>query len=280
MRYAKSHHFGPIESLETGRGYFGPPPVKVHAFFIDGLLIDTGPPNAKKAMLDWLQPKNVAQVFVSHHHEDHSGNVNAIQCVHNVKSYSSALCADLVKGKVETSIPQLLFWGRPEYIDSLIPIKRDFISTPKHRFEVVPIPGHSPDQLALFEREQGWLFSADAFVSPVIKYFMKKESMAQQITSLQRLLVLDFEMLLCCHKPLIHGGKALLQSKCNFLQDYYGQVVKYHQQGHSPKRILSLMGKKEVVFQKRLSQNNLSAINMVHSVLRDETLKKQLINPA
>lgn len=273
MRYAKSHRFGPIESLETGRGYFGPPPVKVHAFFIDGLLIDTGAPYAKTAMLDWLRPKTVDQIFVTHHHEDHSGNVNAIQKDHKVNAYSSALCADLVKGKVETSIPQLLFWGRPEYIDSLLPITKDSLSTPKHCFEFLPIPGHAPDQMALYEREYGWLFSADAFVSPVIKYFMKKESMAQQIASLQRLLLLDFEMLLCCHKPLVQGGKAQLQSKCNFLQDYYGQVVKYHEQGNAPRKILSLMGKKELWFQKLLSQNNLSAINMVHSVLRDEAQK-------
>lgn len=275
MRYAKLHHFGPIESLETGRGYFGPPPVKVHAFFIDGLLVDTGAPYAKAAILDWLRPKKVEQIFVTHHHEDHSGNVNAIQNVHKVKAYSSELCADLVKGKVETSIPQLLFWGRPEYIDSLIPIEKKTLSTSKYQFEFIPIPGHAPDQLALYEKDQGWLFSADAFVSPVIKYFMKKESMALQIQSLQRLLALDFEFLLCCHKPLMKDGKIQLKQKCNFLQDYYGQVVHYHQQGHAPHKILSLMGKKELWFQKILSQNNLSAINMVYSVLRDESQKSR-----
>lgn len=279
MRYAKRHHFGPIESLETGRGYFGPPPVKVHAFFIDGLLVDTGAPNAKKAILEWLKPKAIEQIFVTHHHEDHSGNVNAIQNQYKVNAYSSSLCAELVKGKVQTSIPQLLFWGRPEYIDSLIPITLDSISTSKYTFQLIPIPGHAADQCALYEKEHGWLFSADAFVSPVIKYFMKKESMAEQIVSLERLLALDFDLLLCCHKPILQGGKDQLQSKCNFLQDYYGQVLRYHQQGYSPSKILFLMGKKELWFQKLISQNNLSAINMVHSVLRDET-KKQLINPA
>lgn len=279
MRYQKTHRFGPIESLETGRGYFGPPPVKVHSFFVDGLLIDTGPPNAKAALLDWLADKNLQQIFVTHHHEDHSGNVKVIQNQHNVEAYSSMLCADLVKGKVQTSIPQLLFWGRPEYIDTLTPIQKDVFETPNHRFALIPIPGHAPDQLALYEKEQGWLFSADAFVSPVIKYFMKKESMAEQIQSLKRLLALDFEWLLCCHKPLLKGGKEKLQQKCNFLEDYYGQVVFYHQKGHSAGTILSLMGKKELWFQKLLSQNNLSAINMVHSVLRDEA-KKQLINPS
>ena len=117
-----------------------------------------------------------------------------------------ALCSDLVKGKVHTCLAQNSL-GTPQYTDKVTPIETNFIETNKHHFELIPIPGHSADQIALYEAEEGWLFSADAFVSPIIKYFMRQESMKQQIASLRKLIALDFHLLLCCHTPLMKAGK-------------------------------------------------------------------------
>jgi glyoxylase-like metal-dependent hydrolase (beta-lactamase superfamily II) len=124
--------------------------------------------------------------------------------------------------------------------------------------------------VALFEANQGWLFSADAFVGPQIKYFMKKESMAQQIQSLKMMASLDFDLLLCCHTPIVKGGKALLKQKIDYLEQYYAAVVYYHRKGQSPRQILKSIGAKERWGQYFFSGGNMCAINMVKSVIRDE----------
>ena len=179
--------------------------------------------------------QTINQTFITHHHEDHSGNVNPLAAATGTPIYGSALCSDLVKGKVHTCLAQKLFWGTPQYTDKVTPIETNFIETNKHHFELIPIPGHSADQIALYEAEEGWLFSADAFVSPIIKYFMRQESMKQQIASLRKLIALDFDLLLCCHTPLMKGRKDQLIQKLAFFEQYYGQVLHWAKLGtHSP----------------------------------------------
>ena len=212
MHHIKRHDFDPIESLQMGNGYFGPPPVSVHSFFIDGLLIDTGPPKLRREFLQWLEPKPLKQVYITHHHENHSGNVNPITANFKVPIYGSLGCSELVQGQVATSLPQRLFWGTPVFTDHVAAYEQSRLSTPKYDFELLPIPGHALDQVALFEPNQGWLFSADAFVSPQIKYFMKKESMVQQIQSLKKMARLDFDLLLCCHTP-VEKGEGFIRTK-------------------------------------------------------------------
>ena len=253
-----------------GVGYFGPPPVSVHSFFIDGLLIDTGPPKMKREFLHWLESKPLKQVYITHHHEDHSGNVNSIATQFKVPIYGSLGWSEFVQGQVATSLPQRLFWGTPVFTDHVAAYEQSRLSTPKYDFELLPIPGHAVDQVALFEPNQGWLFSADAFVSPQIKYFMKKESMVQQIQSLKKMASLDFDLLLCCHTPVVKGGKALIEQKIHYLEQYYAAVVYYHRKGQFPRQILKSIGDKERWGKYFFSGGNMCAINMVKSVIRDE----------
>ena len=274
MHFAQSHHFGPVQSLQMGVGYFAPPPVKVHAFLVDGLLIDTGPPKLEKELLAWLEDKPFQQAFITHHHEDHSGNVNGLHRQFQRPIFGSAACSRLVQGQVRTSIPQLIYWGRPRYTNKVQPYTQNLLHTEHHQFQLIPIPGHADDQVALFEPQQGWLFSADAFVHPYIKYYMRYESMRQQINSLQKLIALDFEQLFCCHTPLMKGGKKQLQQKLAYLQNYYAQVVHWHHKGCSPREIMAQMQQKERWGQYLLSGGYMAAINMVKAVLRDEQLTK------
>lgn len=273
MKYTAEHSFGPIKSLQMGVGYFGPPPVQVHAYLIDGLLIDTGPPKLAKQMVAWLEQHDFHQLFVTHHHEDHSGNVNAIQSRFNNQSFGSEQCCQLVANHIYTSIPQKVFWGAPTRISNLIPWKKPQLETAHHSFTLIPVPGHAADQVALHEAQEGWLFSADAFLSPVIKYFLSTESMAEQIQSLQRMEALDFDWLLCAHTPMRKGGKAALTQKRKFLESYYEAVVHFHQKGQTPRQILQSMGQKERWSQYLISGGHMCAINMVHAVLRDEKKK-------
>ena len=87
MRVAAAKQFGAVEGIKLGIGYLGPPPVQVYAYRVDGLLIDTGPPILQREFMGWVEQHPIEHVFITHHHEDHSWNVNPIAQKHSIAIY-------------------------------------------------------------------------------------------------------------------------------------------------------------------------------------------------
>lgn len=245
----------------------------VHMFFVDGLLIDTGHYNMRKEILNTLQQLNVQQLFLTHHHEDHTANAGLLSQHFNCTVYASKKCAELMKHPPKISFVQQLIWGKAQAFISVI-TKDDYIETPNHRFDIIAAPGHAIDMVCLLEKNKGWLFSADLWVANRIKLLMSAESMAQQIESIKHILHYDFEVLFCSHNPQFSNGKTCLQQKLQFLQDFYGQAAYLYQQGNSAKAIFKKMNLKENKWVKFLSGGELCRLNMVLSVIRDEEQKR------
>ena len=90
--------------------------------------------------------------------------------------------------------------------------------------------------------------------------------MKQQIASTKKILELDFNTMLCAHRPQLIGGKEKLKKKLAFLEDYYEKVSKLHHEGKSPKQIMKVLKLKEFWPIKLLSGGDLSQLQMVKSV--------------
>ena len=123
--------------------------------------------------------------------------------------------------------------------------------------------------VALYEPEKKWLFSADLYINSRISYFLKNESIRQQIQSIRKVLELDFDVMFCGHNPQLTKAKVKLGEKLNYLEGFVSKVSRFHGQGNSAKEILRCMNQKELTFLKVLSGGELSKINMVRSVIRD-----------
>lgn len=248
---------------------YGKPKMFSHIYFIDGMLIDSGHRNMQKEVLREVSDLDVEQIFITHHHEDHTGNIDAFQKHFQVPTYASSRCVEIMKRPPKISFAQWMTWGnRPPNFK--LQIKEDYIQTENYRFELIPVPGHAVDMLALYESNQGWLFSADLWVNDFIRVFMRPESMKQQIESLKRVLELDFEVLLCSHNPQFKDGKSKVKKKLDFMEYFYQTVAEFHQKGFSPKEILKKMKLKEDWSIRILSGGALSTLNMIKSVIRDE----------
>lgn len=244
----------------------------VFVYYVDGLLIDTGHRNMKTQIFDTLKDLDVQQMYLTHHHEDHTANARVLQQHYKCPIYSSQLCAEIMKQPPRISFGQWLTWGKSTPIDTLS-IKEEILETAQYTFEIIPIPGHAIDMVCLYEKNQGWLFSADLYVYHYIKYFMRPESMAQQIDSLQRIIQLDFDILFCAHNPQFKNAKDSLRKKLQFFEDFYGNVALGHQKGYPAKTIFKQMNLKEDWQVKLISGGSLSTLNMVRSVIRDESIK-------
>ncbi len=276
MKLTTSFEHDGIRGFKFGSWPFGRPKLFVHTFFVDGLLIDTGHSNMRKEIVQTLSPFRVEQIFITHHHEDHSGNIGAFQKHFNCPTYASSLCVELMKNPPKISFAQWLIWGKSDPNFNII-AEDQMIKTPQHQFELIPIPGHAIDMLALYEKNKGWLFSGDLFVNDYIRFFLRNESMATQIESIKKVLQLDFDLLLCNHNPQLKNGKKRLQNKLDFFEDFYGKVSDLHQKGFSVKAIFKELNLQKSTFIRMLSTGKLSTINMVKSVIRDEEENKMVL---
>ena len=137
------------------------------------------------------------------------------------------------------------------------------------RFEgrVVPAPGHCDDQVAFHVPSEGWLFSGDAFIHEHVRVFRRDEDFARTVATLERLAALDFDVLLCAHRPRLTGGKKALQAKLDWLRSLEAQVRALHARGYGVGEIVARtdLGRGRPFF--RLTFGDVSSANLVRSIL-------------
>ncbi|GAA4835870.1 MBL fold metallo-hydrolase [Algivirga pacifica] len=275
MYITESFQYEEVLGFKFGYQPIGKPNMFSHIYYVDGLLIDTGHQRVRKAVKKTVQELNVEQIFITHHHEDHTGNILPLQAIYGCEVYASEMCCELMKNPPQLSFAQKITWGDREAYQHLTPIE-NVIYTPNYTFQIIPIPGHAPDMVALYEPNKKWLFSADLFINTYIGYFIEDESIREQINSIQKIITLDFEVLFCSHNPQLSHGKERLVKKLHFLESFFEEVASLHKKGYSPDEIFKLLELKENWMVKILSGGKLSRLNMVRSVVRD--LERSLIN--
>ncbi|WP_375559745.1 MBL fold metallo-hydrolase [Bernardetia sp. OM2101] len=268
MVISNSFQHEKVLGIKFGYQFLGMPTLFTHIYFVDGLLIDTGQSNAKEKVLAETKKLDVKQIFVTHHHEDHTGNITELQKQHNCKVFASNLCCQMMKNPPKISLAQKITWGNRPSQNYLIPIAES-IETDNFSFQVIPIAGHATDMVALYEPSKKWLFSADLYINSYIDYFLENESILEQINSIKRVLKLDFEVMFCGHKPQLKNPKEKLIKKLNFLESAFNDISSLYEKGYSASQIFKKLNLKENWFVRILSNGNLSKLNMVKSVIRD-----------
>ena len=269
MRISEFFKYEKIIGYKFGYAPFGKPKMFAHIFFVDGLLIDTGQSRMRKEIFNTTYKLPVQQIFITHHHEDHTGNLIQLKKHFKCPAYSSELCRQLMKNPPPISFAQNVFWGeRPG--NNFLEKKENNIETNKFSFKIIPISGHAVDMVALYEPNKKWLFSADLYVNSYIGYFMREESMSEQIHSIKKILEVDFDILLCSHNPQLKSGKEQLKKKLHFMETFYTRVAELYHIGNSAKQIMKKLKLSEYWQVRLMSGGALSRLNMVRAVIRDE----------
>ena len=244
----------------------------VYTFVLDNLLIDTAQRYNRENILKVAKQHDINKIILTHHHEDHTGNVAFLMNELNIDAYAHPTAVKIMgKGYRMSPLAKLMNGSVEKAV--LKPIStEDRIQTAHYTLEPIYTPGHCDDHYCYYERNKGWLFSGDLYVADKIKYFANYESLLTQIESIKKLVALDFDTLFCSHNPKTHGGKQRLQNKLQFFEDFAGTVTQYYEQGHNARQIFALMGMKENYLNKYITLGGFCAENMVHSVVKD--LKK------
>jgi glyoxylase-like metal-dependent hydrolase (beta-lactamase superfamily II) len=155
---------GEILQFTMARRLLGRPLYRTAAYLVDGLLVDTGMAHTKAAFLRKLNGLEVHTVVNTHSHEDHIAANAALQASRGAKllAHRKALPVLADPSLLMLKRYQRFLFGTPE--PSMAEALGEEVATERHRFRVLPAPGHSIDHVALFEAERGWLFAGDAYV--------------------------------------------------------------------------------------------------------------------
>ena len=258
-----------VKAIKMGHSYWGKPFFFVHVYWLDGLLIDSGQRKMQKHVLKFAQGLPMEQIALTHHHEDHSGNIKALKAQHpKVPIWAGDETRSLVKSGFKIKNYQKFVFGNMPPADGLQPLPQE-IKTTQYTLTPVFTPGHSSDHYSFVEKSKGWLFSGDLYLGK-IKFTRQDENVPQMIQSIKNVLQYDFKTLFCAHHPRLKDGKKHMQAKLQYLEDLQGQVHQLYEKGHSIQEIIPLLGRKEIRFAKFYTSNDVGVDYMIRSILNDE----------
>jgi glyoxylase-like metal-dependent hydrolase (beta-lactamase superfamily II) len=266
MNIVEIKQFGEVEAIKLGYGPLGRPFMSVYLYVLDGLVIDTGQRHMRKALIQLLGKKQLHQILLTHHHEDHSGNASAICRHHHIQAFGHPLTVQKLADNFRILPYQHLVWGKS---DPLV-LKELPAMVDSNRYKLVPghTPGHSKDHTVFWEKTNGWLFSGDLFLGQRIKFFRADEKIADQIESLKNVLKVDFDTLFCAHNPCPRNGKTKLGQKLQFLEDVIGQVQQLKDAGLNLKEVVRRLDSGKDRWVKWFTMGNVSYANMLRSAYR------------
>lgn len=220
-----------IELLNTMAGQR----LRVSIFYIDGMVIDTGPSKKLHIVKSIFDTWKVERVVCTHHHEDHTGGGFYVANQLDIPIYMHALGAKICAKRAHMPLYRRLYWGNRLPFKA-IPLESSF-QTKNYTWDVLETPGHADDHVALYNREKKWMFGGDLYVQPTPKSMFAFESLPQMITSLKKVLTYDFDVYICSHAGVIEEGRKAVEHKLSYLQKVQAEVQLLHEQGISPRTI-------------------------------------------
>lgn len=266
MRVCRPYEFAcGIKGFRLGWSLAGPPLMSVFFYTFDRLMIDTGQSRMGQEVKDIALGAGVDRIVLTHHHEDHSGNAARVSQTTGASVFGHDLCRSKMAGPYPILPYQKYMWGRTVPVGvSRLP---GFFDTALGPLVPVHTPGHSRDHTCYHLPDQGILFSGDLYLGDRIKYFRSDEDLGQEISSLKKVLALEFDVLLCNHNPRQKKGKGHIRTKLDFMENLYGSVAELHGKGCREKEIFSRLRLREDYVAKLICFGNVSMINGVRSVV-------------
>ncbi|MED3691976.1 MBL fold metallo-hydrolase [Peribacillus butanolivorans] len=175
-------------------------------------------------------------ILLTHHHTDHIGLVNRIVSTHTIPVYAHPNAILILKRDTEYIKMRVEFFrklyqemgcgeiGEKQVADLHNPIIlsednkihcgiQQITNNQLFGFDILEIPGHAPDQVALYNKECKWLFTgnllignipSNAFIEPDFDGIRTK-SIVQQKQSLEKCLSLNVDLVFSGHGMIIEN---------------------------------------------------------------------------
>src|SRR5919202_872567 len=232
----------------------------VSAYLVRGTLIDVGFPAVGRefaALLDRVRPQGV---LITHHHEDHAGNVElAARRAFPIAAAEQTLAA--LRTPEPIGLYRRVIWGTPAAL-----------ATPVRRFEsdaltLVHTPGHSHDHHVVWDAERETVFSGDLFLGVKVRVAHPGEDPRQLARSLRAVAALKPKRMFDAHRGLVPEPADALLAKAHWLEATIAAVETRIARGWRDRPIArDVLGREELTHY--VSLGKMSRINFVRAVRR------------
>ncbi len=267
MIHVEQH--GPVLAIRMARGFLGRPLAWTTAYWVDGLLIDTGPRCAAPELLKVLSQVPVNQIVVTHGHEDTIGGLEDVHTrFRHAPIFAPYRAISVIQEptRLRLQLYRRLVWGVPKALKQVRALDDidNTLRTTSYTFRVIETPGHSRDHISLFEPTQRWLFSGDAFVGGMERAWPRESDLFSVIGSLQTLMSLRPERLFPSSGEVRRTPRPEIAEKIASLQRLSKEVARLDAAGMSVEEIVACLFKGESAL--RLWTNgHFSAANLVEA---------------
>ncbi|MDQ7784064.1 MAG: MBL fold metallo-hydrolase [Desulfomonilaceae bacterium] len=260
------NHFEEITQIRMSRASHGNPPYWVSAYYVDGLLIDTGCSDTAEELAEFLESQKLDLVVNTHHHEDHIGGNELIGRRFGVEILAHPDSLPMIDRPPLPPPYRERVWGSPPASD-VSPIPRKIV-TNRYRFDVIDTPGHCPGHIALVEKSRGWCFSGDLYVGEKIKVCGPEHDVGEMVTSMNRLLCVDTDrlVLFTAMRTIEPNGRRALRSGIKYFEEMSRHARDLYRDGFTVEGIVDELLGGESVFD-RITKGQYSSANLVRLLL-------------
>ena len=200
---------------------------EVSAYLIAGVLVDTGFPRVAATfapVVDTLRPRGA---IVTHWHEDHAGNVPLL-AARGLPMRLHPQCEAILRERPPIGLYRHVVWGRSP---RLVAPVREFDPAP---LQVLSLPGHTDDHLALWDPERRILVSGDLFLGVKVRVAHHSESPRRLLHSLRAAAALEPRLLLDAHRGPVRDATSGLRAKIAWLDETIGAITEGAGRGETP----------------------------------------------
>ena len=239
-----------------------------YLYFVDGLLVDTGPRLRKSILAPAFNKLPIEKVALTHHHDDHMGMAGWLARNKDLVIYTHENTFPHIKK--QKHLPWIYRVGRKlagQFNPVVYPEK---IITKQHEFIPIHTPGHTDDHVVLYEPNKKWLFTGDLYITSNPKVAHRSESIKQYIESLEKLMTLDFETIFCAHEGVIQDGKERIEEKITYLKRMQKSATEMHEEGLTDEEIVKIIFPRRVALES-LTLGAFSRKKFIQACYRDET---------
>ena len=167
----------------------------------DGVAIDPGSPKMRRSLARHLQQLKpvISTIVATHAHEEHVGNLNWLS-----DKTGAPICVSEMTARFLTPFKKLPFVravviGQPPNLKPPFQILQSTIDTNSGHLQVIASPGHCDDHVVLYDPAEKILLAGDAFMGTYFATPNPDVDSRKWLTTLQRLLELDIEILVEGH---------------------------------------------------------------------------------
>ena len=230
----------------------------VSAYLTRECLIDTGFPAVGREFAAFIDAAHPRAVILTHHHEDHAGNVELL-ARGGMPIAAADLTLELLRASNHIGLYRRVVWGRPPALTS--PVTRFAPSA----LRLVPAPGHSIDHHVVWDAERETVFSGDLFLGVKVRVAHESENVRTLAATLRAVANLRPVRLFDSHRGLVTSPVSQLLAKADWLDETIAAIDREIAAGR-PDRLISdaVLGREDFTYY--ATQGSIGRINFVRSV--------------